>query len=347
MKPIKKILEYKLKGERNITTRKPIVFDDKVFVVYIFDKQGSSSSKVICLDKNTFDVFWEYEYSFVINNILLSNEQNLLVCCMDGKLIELNPDNGNSNSTYELEMERCGQTSEIEGNNIVMGGVQGTKSTNCFDLSSKLIKWTFDNGGHSYIPLIKSGKVYQCTEKKIRCIELGSGNLIWETKEESTYIFNPISFNEMVIVGGHGLINIYDCNKGKLLHQIKTGVRESIRAIIKENDTLYFGDSSGLFYAYKITKSKNLLGKLKINSEQLWNFESKGGIESNPLINGESILFINDDNKLISLNKETGENKWSFNTKGEAGISGITINGKDIYLSVGKGYLYKLNDKNN
>ncbi|GAB1856112.1 hypothetical protein MHTCC0001_09470 [Flavobacteriaceae bacterium MHTCC 0001] len=340
----KKLLEYKLKGERNISSRKPLIIGERLFVVFIFDKKGFVASKIICLNKNNFDVQWEYDYPFVINNILKSTTNNLLVCYMDGKLKEFNPKNGDLLNTFELEMDRCGQASIIEENKIVVGGVQGTKLTNCFDLLSHSIKWSFDNGGHSYIPLIKENKVYQCTENKIRCLELSTGNLIWEAYEKSTYIFNPVFLNGIIVVGGHGLINIYDSKNGKRLHQIKTGVRESIRAIITENNTLYFGDSSGLFYAYKIHHKKNLFGTLKINSKQLWNFKSKGSIESLPLTNGKSVLFINDDNKLICLDKETGKNIWDFNTKGEAGISGITIENENIYLSVGKGYVYKLNE---
>lgn len=339
------LLEFKLKGERNISSRKPLIMGELLFVPFIFDKKGFVASKIICLSKNSFEVVWEYDYPFVINNILKSTNSNLLVCCMDGKLNEHNPDNGELLNTFELEMHRCGQSSVIQNSKIVVGGIQGTKKTNCLDLATQSIKWSFDNGGHSYHPLIKNDRVYQCTENNIRCLELNSGDLIWEATEKNTYIFNPVALNEMVVVGGHGLINIYDSNKGKLLHQINTGIRKSIRAIITENNTLYFGDSSGLFYAYEIKEKRNLLGRLKVYSKQLWKFESKGSIESSPIINGESVLFINDDSKLICLDKHFGENKWNFNTKGEAGISGITIEGEDIYLSVGKGYVYKLNEK--
>lgn len=44
--------------------------------------------------------------------------------------------------------------------------------------------------------------------------------------------------------------------------------------------------------------------------------------------------------------KNTGSNKWNFNTNGEAGTSGIILEDDCIYLSVSKGYVYKLNEKN-
>lgn len=297
------------------------------------------------MNKNDFEVKWEYDYPFVINNILEATNGNVLVCCMDGKLNELNPENGELLAMLELEMDRCGQSSAISNNRIVIGGVQGTKKTNCLDLESQSIKWSFDNGGHSYGPLISNEKVYQCTERMIRCLELNTGKLLWEA-EERTYIFNPIPLNELIVVGGHGIINIYDSNNGKLLHQIETGIRESIRAIIAYNNALYFGDSSGVFYAYEIHEKKNLLGNKSIQSKELWRFESQGSIEGLPKIIGASIMFINNDNKLICLDMRSGKSKWSFNTKGEAGISSIVADDGYILLSVGKGYVYKLKDQN-
>lgn len=343
--PVKKTLEYKLKGERNISSRKPIIIGNRIFVPYIFDKKGFVASKLICLDKDTFDFYWEYDYPFVINNIIASTEYSLLICCMDGQLIELNPTTGNEIFNYNLEMDRCCASSIIEQNHIVVGGVQRTRLTNCFDLSSKSIKWSFNNGGHSYIPLIKNGKVYQCTDRTMRCLELNSGELIWEARVKNSFIFNPIPVQEMIVVGGYGFVNIYDSNNGKLLHKITSDIKKDIYSIIAENHTIYFGVNTGLFYAFKITTNKNWLGRIKIISKKLWDFNLNGG-HGSAVMYGNSNMLINDDYKLICLDKYNGAEKWIFNTKEKAGISGILIDGEDIYISVEKGYLYKLNENN-
>jgi outer membrane protein assembly factor BamB len=343
---VKKIMEYKLKEERNITSRHPLIIDDKLIVPFIFDKKGFVSSRIICLNKSNFEVLWNFDYSFVINNILKSPANNLLVCCMDGKLLEIDINDSNSISSFDLKMDRNGQSSIIEDDKIIISGVQGTKITNCFDFKSSQIKWTFDNGGHSYIPHISKDKVYQCTEHNIRCLDLNSGDLIWEANEETTYIFNPVSFKDMIAVGGHGLVNMYDSNNGKLLHQIKTENRESIRNIISKDDCIYFGDSSGVFYAYQIDRKKRFLESSKTYSELLWKFQSNGGIESMPAIYGENVMFINDDNKLICLKIRSGEFNCDFNTKGKAGVSGIIVVNRNIFTSVGKGYVYNLTEEN-
>jgi outer membrane protein assembly factor BamB len=342
---VKKVLEYKLKGERNITSRKPLIIGNRIFVPYIFDKKDFVASKLICLDKDTFDFYWEYYYPFVINNLVFKNENSLLVCCMDGQLIELNPNTGDEISIYNLEMDRCGMSSKIEDNQIVVGGIQRTTLTNCFDLSSKSIKWSINNGGHSYIPLIKNGKVYQCTDNTMRCLELNSGKMIWKANEKKSFIFNPILFQEMIVVGGYGFVNFYNCNNGQLLHKIRAAFKKDIYSIIADHDTIYFGVNTSLFYAFRITSKKNWLGRIKINSEKLWTFKLNGS-QSIAVIDGNSNMVINDDYKLISLNKSNGAEKWNFNTKGKTVVSGILIDGDDMYISAEKGYLYKLNKNN-
>ncbi|WP_196888983.1 PQQ-binding-like beta-propeller repeat protein [Aureivirga sp. CE67] len=336
---INKVFEFKLKGKRNISSRKPLIIKDKLYVLFLFEEKSYFRSKLICLYINNFDIIWEYDYSFIMNDIMKSVDNNILICTMDGKLKVLNSDNGELLNTFDLELNRIGGSSNIYDEKIVFGGVQGTRYTNCFNLISQKIEWVYETGGHSYTPLIKNENVYLCSENKIRCFKLNSGKLVWEAFEKNSYIFNPIVMGEMIAVGGHGLVNIYDSNDGELLHQIDpAGIRESIRAIRAENNILYFGDSAGIFYAYEIKKGKDL----NLKSNKLWEYESGRSIESYPEIYGENILFINDDKKLICLNKYHGEMNWKFNTKGEAKISGIVIENQNIYLSVSKGYVYKL-----
>ena len=334
----KKLFEYKLKGERNISSRRPLLIGNRLFVSFIFDKSGFVASKVICLNTDSFEQLWEYDYAYVINNLLVSSNQTVLVCSMGGKMMELNPKNGELMQTHEFEMDGNGASSQIVNNKVVVGGVQRTSVTNCYDLSSTQLKWSFDNGGHSYRPLIHDNKVFQCTERHINCLDFETGEPIWKATEERTYIFNPVAIDQIIIAAGHGLLNFYDSQNGELLHQIETGIRESIREIVVMDNFIYFGDSSGKCYCFKITSTP------QVSSELIWEQQTDGGIESAPAFFKEDILFINDNKKLLSLNRVSGELNWTFNTKGEAGISGILVDGEDIYLSVGKGFAYKINE---
>ncbi|UII25629.1 PQQ-binding-like beta-propeller repeat protein [Fulvivirga maritima] len=343
---LKKLLEYKLKGERNVSARKPLIIGDHLIIVFTFHKKGGIASRVVCLDKNTFDAVWEYDYLFVINNIQQSPSNNILVCCMDGKLVELDATNGETLNMYELDMYRCGTASLIFDNKLLVGGVQKTTTINCFDFNSSEVKWSFDSQGHSYKPVVDSGKAYICTQHTIRCFDLNTGMVLWEASEESTYMFNPIVYGDLVMVGGHGLVNIYHNESGKLLNQIKTEMAEAIRSIIADGDCIFFGDEAGEFYSFKINREKNGLDEGHVECELLWKFSTKGSIQSFPVISGDQVLFVNDDNKMVCLNKISGDQLCTFNTKGEASTSGIIMEEEIIYTAVGKGFVYKLEQAN-
>lgn len=340
-----KIHEYKLKGKRNISTRQPLLVGNRLMVLFIYDEKGRSFSRVICFDATTFDIEWEYDYGFVINNIVLSPQQSLLLACMDGKIEELNLENGQLLHTIDLGLSRSGAVSNVVNNQVVVAGVQGSKETVCVNLENREVVWRFDNGGHSYLPLIVGDKVYQCTERQINCLDASSGAAHWNHSEETTYIFNPALFHELILVGGHGLVNFYHKDSGALLHQIRTNVIEGIQRIQTDEDKIYFGDTLGKYYCYQIERKEEANGVLTVNSKLLWEHETKGEIESVPAFFKSAVLFMNDDNKLISLDKATGALNWKFNTKGKARTSGVLVADEAIYAAVSKGQVYKLKEK--
>lgn len=343
MKAIK-IHEYKLKGKRNISARQPLLVGNRLIVLFIYDEKGRVFSRVICFDAGTFDIEWEYDYDFVINNIVLSPQQSLLLACMDGKIEELNLENGQLLHTIDLGLSRSGAVSNVANGQVVVAGVQGSKETVCVNLENREVVWRFDNGGHSYLPLIVENKVYQCTERQLNCLDLNSGTALWSHREETTYIFNPVAFHELILVGGHGLLNVYHANDGTLLHQIQTNVREGIQRIQTDGDRIYFGDTLGKYYCYQIEREKNG-NAIAVNSKLIWEHETKGEIESVPAFLNSTVLFVNNDNKLINLDKETGVLNWKFNTKGEGRTSGVLVADEMIYVAVSKGQVYKLKEK--
>lgn len=338
-------LEFKLKGERNISSRKPLYYEEKIYIAFVFDKKGFIASKVICLNASSFEFVWEIEHDFVINNLLVSNQKSILCCCMDGVILELNPNNGHQINSISTGLERVNAASEIFDNKVVVGGIQGSTETVCIDLCNSNILWRFENGGHSYTPTISQNKVFQTTERTIYCLSLKDGKLLWNAHEALTYLFNPIVWNDFVVVGGHGIINIYQIETGKKLLQININQKEAIYNIVTDNDYIYFGDRGGYFYCYKIDIKQKLFRGEKVVAEQVWKYLSNGSIQSKPALSGNNILIINDGNRLISLNALNGKLNWEFNSKAEAGISGVLVFGNDIYTSVGKGFVYKIKDE--
>ncbi|MCT4615506.1 MAG: PQQ-binding-like beta-propeller repeat protein [Marinifilaceae bacterium] len=332
----KKQLEYKLKGVRYISSRKPIIIGDNLYVIFVYEKQASTYSSIKCFNKENFEIKWEYEQEFVINNILQTEGETLFICCMNGSLIELNKENGKKLNQFDLEISRCGHSSQMIENKIVVGGIQGNTQCTCYSLIPFKKLWEFETGGHSYTPLLVNDLVYQCTGNYIRCLNANTGALIWEDYEEESYLFNPICYKNIIIVGGNGVVNFYEASTGNFITQIKTEAGKSIYQIKEEDGNIYFGDGSGVFYACKLSIEDE---ELSINF--LWDYESEGSIESISAIKGSHILIVNDDKKLLALDKTTGELIWKANVKAEAKTAGILVNDNQIYASVSSGYLFK------
>ena len=91
---IKTTKEYKLKGERNNKPRQPLIWNDKLYVIFVYDKKGFTESRIQCLSLDKFDLLWEYQLSHVINNILISDNNTLIASFMNGSVVSFNLENG-------------------------------------------------------------------------------------------------------------------------------------------------------------------------------------------------------------------------------------------------------------
>lgn len=346
MKPTK-LKEYKFSGKRDITSRRPLIIEDKLIILFNYNVDGFPHNEIICLNVHNFSILWKYENSFVGNNILKTPTNNILISYMNGRLIEIDLKTGSPVEKFDLAMKRNGQTSNLYKNKIIISGIQGTEEIICFDFNKRQVLWRVYNQGHSYIPFIYEDKVYQCAEDNIVCLDLISGSTIWKSSKKANYNFNPNNFQSNIVVGGHGIINFYNSINGKLLLQINTGLEETIYKIISDENAIYFGDTSGIFYAYEITETKNLIGTKTLTAKLKWKFNSKGAIQSIPEFLGSKIIFINDDKKLICLDKKHGDLHWQININGEAGISGPVIFENTIITSVSKGHVSKITESTN
>lgn len=331
---IKTILEYKLEGQRNNTPRQPIIFSDKLFVIFTYDKKGVIESKLQCLNPADFSLLWEYTYSHVLINLIGLENGTLLTSCMKGEIICFNIQNGNKIWECKSSDGQIGVVSNEETEKVVFSGIGNHNFTYCLNSTNGDILWKVPNTGHSYTPFIHNQKIFNCIGNNIYCLELSTGSIFWEAHEPNTYIFNPIVFSDFVIVGGHDLINVYEINTGKKIDSIIIeNNRSRITQIISDLNNIYFGDSSGYFYCYFFEK------KTKFNLK--WKVETKGNISSLPAIFKDSVLVINDASQLLSFNKNDGQLQYKQKIKGEAGSSGIIIDNNKIYFSCKGGNVYK------
>lgn len=330
---IKIVKEYKLKSERNNRPRQPLIWDDKLYVIFVYDKKGFTESRIQCLSLDKFNLIWEYKLSHVINNILISDNNTLIASFMNGSVVSFNLENGQKVWEFKTKESNIGNISNEYKNKIVFSGIQATAaSTWCIDTTNGNVLWKQANNGHSYIPKIHNDLIYNCIGNDIFCLNLENGETIWTQKELRTYLFNPKIFGQFVIACGHGVINIYELQLGQIIGKIETGEKSSIKEIINNEENIYFGDEKGYFYSYSLL---NLEPKLN------WKLQTGGKIHTIPAIIGQNILFLNDDSKLYVIDKKSGMQILEKKIKGEGNISGVTLVNDKFYFSCGGGSIYE------
>ena len=347
---INTILEYKLKGERNNRPRVPIIFTGKVFVIFVYDRKGFLESKIQCLSIDSFSLLWEYIHPHVINNLVVSETGSLLASCMNGEVLSFSIQDGAVIWRYRTLSGNIGSISNEVNSRIVFSGIQGSQWTWCLDTNTGTEIWKVKNSGHSYQPSIFEDKVVNSIEHQLFCLDLSSGKTIWKVSESKTYLFNPIVAKNMAICSGHGLINFYNIESGKLISTIQTGQptnerESSIWRVTADESSIYFGDAKGFFYSYSFPHL-NSFSFLSLNSRkntsQRWKIETKGGIESIPAFFQDSILVINNGNQFLRIDKSNGHIIQETNTKGEAFTSGVTVAKDLIFYSCYGGTVVKI-----
>lgn len=330
---IRIIKEYKLKGERNNKPRQPLVWNDKLYVIFVYDKKGFAESRIQCLSLDKFELIWEYRISHVINNIIVSNNNILIAGFMNGCVAGFNPDNGQEIWKFETGESNIGPISNEYKHKIVFSGIQASAtSTWCISTIDGNVWWKQPNKGHSYIPKIHDDLIYNCIGNDIFCVSLENGVTVWTQNEPGTYLFNPKIFGKFVIACGHGVINIYDLQLGQIITKIETGEQSSIREVINDEENIYFGDEKGYFYSYSLS---NLDPRLN------WKLQTNGKIQTIPAINGHNIFLLNDASKFYVIDKKTGIPVIEKKIKGEGNISGVTLANSKIYFSCGGGSVYE------
>ncbi|NJL15119.1 MAG: PQQ-binding-like beta-propeller repeat protein [Microscillaceae bacterium] len=329
--------EYKLKGERNIKPRQPIVCGDKICLIFVYDKKGFVESKIQCLDVKSFDLIWEFALNHVINNIFVSSDNTLVAGCMNGLVLNFNLENGAVIWQFKTDESNIGPVSNEYQKKIIFSGIQAKVASSwCIDLQNGNILWKVPNQGHSYIPIIFDGYLYNCIGNNMYCLSLTDGLQIWTQNEPATYMFNPKIFKHFVLVSGYGLVNFYDLKSGGLKIRIETGINSAIREVVAEDDDIFFGDEKGFFYSYKILENKAVLN---------WKIATEGTIQTVPAIIDENVLVLNDASKLLVIDKIKGIVLNEKKVKGEGNLSGITIYNGKIYFSCGGGTLYECEQK--
>lgn len=189
-------------------------------------------------------------------------------------------------------------------------------------------KHEFVYSGEIIERILREGEqVYFSTTKgTVYCVDMQSLEELWAFHAKSSLVSPPFI--------GDGRIFVFDDNntiycldkEGKLIweREIDEKITSQIAASEKQ---VYFGTETGTFLALDVS-----------TSEELWRFQAKGAILSNPVVSGAMVVFGCEDKYLYVL-FQSGSQKNKFKVHGGIRTS-IQVEGNFCYFTSEDNYFY-------
>ncbi len=205
--------------------------------------------------------------------------------------------------------------------------------------------------------------LFACSENNTDTTEMNTNNAEINTTSvaEKTSFFmpnhqtSPIVKNGMVYFGswkttfcsfgeGTGHLFAVDVQTKKEIWRFKPKYDVGSTPVFL-NGTLYFGNGELINFGSKPVGEKGVFYALNSKTgEEKWKFETNGGINLKPAIDGNIIYFGCHNGYLYALDLDTGEEKWKYKTGGPIVSSPIIADGV-IYLGSDDGYLHAIDIK--
>jgi len=146
---------------------------------------------------------------------------------------------------------------------------------------------------------VSPGKIFFGTENgRFLCLDVDSGEFLWEMKAEGPIHSWPAVINDMVVFGCDDK-KLYILNfDGDIIRKHETGGK--IRgAFAYREDRLYFGSYDGYFYC------------INMNKQTIeWKVKTGGKVHAFPLLEEKCVLFASWNNVLYCVNAKNGTVLW-------------------------------------
>jgi outer membrane protein assembly factor BamB len=189
---------------------------------------------------------------------------------------------------------------------------------------------------------------------RLHCVDAATGKSNW-VYESGNYINgSPAISNGKTIFGGcDGLLHVISLADGKQVKEIEAGAYVAASAALAENRA-YFGNYGNEFLCVDLSKDvpvadpakeKNVRTRPSENGGDeipnvIWRFRDKEfPYFSSAALTKDKVLFGGRDKRLHCLNRETGEQIWSFATQGKVDDSPI-VAGEKVIIGSDDGRVY-------
>lgn len=256
----------------------------------------------------------------------------------DGQFYALNADNGQLLWTYPLRAEGLGRPL-VHGDTVYVLG--GNSVLHALEASTGKMKWVYTRRDTATLsirgsskPLIRGDNLYvSFSDGALVNLNKNSGSVIWESILNKQRRFRdidatPITDGSKLYLSGYddGFYAV-DIQTGKLLWRLDEGGYDEA---ILDDGILYYSTTNG-----KLLAIKPETGKV------IWSFQGRGFMTGPQIINGNIILAGEWADRLVALDKKTGNFITSFEPG--RGVTSIPmIRESKIYFMSHEGNLFSL-----
>lgn len=180
------------------------------------------------------------------------------------------------------------------------------------------------------------------SDANLYCVNAATGQLKWHYKTKGPIHTTPVIANGVLYFGGWDTyLYALNVNTGQLLWQFKTGDKPFMRGIqsspVVSNGMVYFGARDAHVYALNAQ-----------NGHLIWAHPTANSWVLTTVAVGDSLVFAgtSDTYLLLALDKDTGEEKWHFKSRGYV-YSSPVIAGEQVVFGDYTGNLYVVDIRSN
>ncbi|MFP6649236.1 MAG: PQQ-binding-like beta-propeller repeat protein, partial [Pirellulaceae bacterium] len=208
------------------------------------------------------------------------------------------------------------------------------------------------------------------------CLNAADGELAWKYEIADQIRCSPtIVGNRCFLAGCDGRLHIIDIDEGKPVADVlldgPTGVTPAVLG-----DRVFFGTEGGVFFAIDwrkaevvwkyadpesalpfrssaaVTKGFVLVGGRNKqiqalnpdNGKQLWQFTTRGRVDSSPVIIGNRMYVGGSDGRIYGLDLKTGKPTWEYET-GDGFVGSAAIASGRLVIASDEGTVYCFGEK--
>ncbi len=167
----------------------------------------------------------------------------------------------------------------------------------------------------------------------MHCIDLDSGEQVWIAEEVDQCDGSPSVADGAILFGScAAALHVFSAEDGAHLRDIEIDQNSQVAAgVAVVGDSVFSGSISG-----KLIHANYRTG------EMVWvNEDSEDEIFSTPAVSDALIVFGSADGNVYALDRQTGKQKWKFETDGEVS-SPVIVGDKVAFSSEGALYLLRL-----